>query len=67
MCYLWEKREIFVGRLICEIPVNTKIKLIKRVFDWQQIEYNGKIGWVVETYIELPDCKLWLKNIGSPN
>lgn len=34
MCYLWEKREIFVGRLICEIPVNTKIKLIKRVFDW---------------------------------
>jgi clan AA aspartic protease (TIGR02281 family) len=61
---MWENKEVG-GALIAQFPSETKVKLISRVFDWWQVECNGKIGWIVERNINLPTCMLWLENISK--
>jgi clan AA aspartic protease (TIGR02281 family) len=61
---MWEGNEVG-GALIAQFPIDTKVKLISRVFDWWQVECNGKIGWIVERNINLPTCMLWLENIAK--
>jgi hypothetical protein len=62
---LWEKCEILDGGLILTIPRGSSVKLLKRRFDWWNIEFEGKTGWVLEDRLRLNKCMYWLNNVGN--
>ena len=61
--YVWEMREMKDGNLLVEVPYDKKIKLLRRHFDWWEIEYDNLKGWVHERNILLPPSMLWLNTL----